>query len=277
MSEMADREVAGSNPEHLMLISPERVLYAGLLGRPRRRTMGGHAIYVSMHGDLRIDIEGRAEQSGGIVYVSPYLVHSVACDSRCVICLVIEPESVPAAAMAQLGHRIAGSAGAAVAARIRSAYQALVATGRRDGFTTAEFDDLVLGEALPARALDRRIGRAIARLNDVSDAAVTADNCAAAANLSQSRFLHLFKDETGVSFRAFRAWKRARHLLHFVNADLNLAHLAQDIGYPDSTHFSHSIRRFYGLQPRAIFSGSRDLAIWRSDPKAVMAGAAGRP
>lgn len=179
--------------------------------------------------------------------------------------------------MAQLGHRIAGSAGAAVAARIRSAYQALVATGRRDGFTTAEFDDLVLGEALPARALDRRIGRAIARLNDVSDAAVTADNCAAAANLSQSRFLHLFKDETGVSFRAFRAWKRARHLLHFVNADLNLAHLAQDIGYPDSTHFSHSIRRFYGLQPRAIFSGSRDLAIWRSDPKAVMAGAAGRP
>ena len=44
----------------------------------------------------------------------------------------------------------------------------------------------------------------------------------------------------------------------------NLAHLAQDIGYPDSTHFSHSIRRFYGLKPRAIFVGSRDLAIYRS-------------
>ena len=71
-----------------------------------------------------------------------------------------------------------------------------------------------------------------------------------------------------MSFRAFRAWKRARHLLHFVNEDINLAHLAQDIGYPDSTHFSHSIRRFYGLKPRAIFSGSRDLAIYRGDPHA---------
>ena len=40
--------------------------------------------------------------------------------------------------------------------------------------------------------------------------------------------------------------------------------IAQDIGYPDSTHFSHSIRRFYGLKPRAIFSGSRDLAIYSS-------------
>ena len=73
-----------------------------------------------------------------------------------------------------------------------------------------------------------------------------------------------FKAETGISFRSFRAWKRARHLLHFANQDINLAPLAQDIGYPDSTHFSHSIRRFYGLKPRAISSGSRDLAIYSS-------------
>jgi AraC-like DNA-binding protein len=79
----------------------------------------------------------------------------------------------------------------------------------------------------------------------------------------------LFKQQTGISFRAFRAWKRARHLLHFANQDLNLAHLAQDIGYPDSTHFSHSIRRFYGLKPRAIFSGSRDLAIYHSGRSAA--------
>jgi AraC-like DNA-binding protein len=93
---------------------------------------------------------------------------------------------------------------------------------------------------------------------------VTANGCAAEVGLSTSRFLHLFKQETGISFRSFRAWKRARHLLNFANQDLNLAHLAQDIGYPDSTHFSHSIRRFYGLKPRAIFSGSRDLMIYRS-------------
>src|SRR5665811_1790490 len=105
-----------------------------------------------------------------------------------------------------------------------------------------------------------------AALNDFSGSKLTAADCAASVSLSPSRFLHLFKEQTGVSFRAFRAWKRARHLLHFVNEDINLAHLAQDIGYPDSTHFSHSIRRFYGLQPRAIFSGSRDLAIYRSDP-----------
>ena len=109
-----------------------------------------------------------------------------------------------------------------------------------------------------------RVVRSIAQMTRFSGEPVTAASCAAQAGLSASRFLHLFKEQTGISFRSFRAWKRARHLLHFANQDLNLAHLAQDIGYPDSTHFSHSIRPFYGLKPRAIFSGSRDLAIYRS-------------
>ena len=130
--------------------------------------------------------------------------------------------------------------------------------------TSAEFDRMCFGEALPRRVLDPRVVRSIAQIEKFCGEPVTAASCAAQAGLSASRFLHLFKQETGISFRSFRAWKRARHLLHFANQDLNLAHLAQDIGYPDSTHFSHSIRRFYGLKPRAIFSGSRDLAIYRS-------------
>ncbi len=69
------------------------------------------------------------------------------------------------------------------------------------------------------------------------------------------------KDETNMNFRTFRAWKRGRNVLHHVNVERNLAHFALDAGYPDSTHFSHSLRRIYGLQPSAIFSGSRRLQI----------------
>lgn len=249
---------------HLMLISPERVFYAGLLGRPRQRTSGGFAIYVSLQGEVSVTQGGRTH-TGEMAVVTPYVAHSVESEHPSVMCLVIEPETVPVKALQALASRLSGASGSAVASRIRGAYEALRITGRRDGFTTCEFDTIFFGEQLDTRPIDARIARAIVRLSDFSGAAVTAADCAASVHLSQSRFLHLFKDQTGISFRAFRAWKRARHLLHFVNEDINLAHLAQDIGYPDSTHFSHSIRRFYGLQPRAIFSGSRDLAIYRSD------------
>lgn len=249
---------------HLMLISPERVFYGGLLGRPRQRTSGGFSIYIALHGNLSLTQERRTTH-GDMAVVRPYVPHSLVSEYPTIIHVMIEPETVPVAALTALEERLHGPEGPAIAARIRGAYEALRITGRRDGFTTTEFDTIFLGEHLDARRIDPRITRAIGRLNNFSGAAVTAADCAATAHLSQSRFLHLFKEQTGVSFRAFRAWKRARHLLHFVNEDINLAHLAQDIGYPDSTHFSHSIRRFYGLKPRAIFLGSRDLAIYRSD------------
>ncbi len=256
-----DRRESG----RLMLISPERVFYAGLLGRPRKRTSGGYNIYTAMRGQLKIT-EGKSEVTGEVVLVSPYSTHSVESEHPSIICLVIEPETIEPAAMDALSVRISGADAPAIARRIRDAYDTLRLGERRGGFTTGDFDQLCFGTNLPNRNIDPRIRRSSAQLNDFSGSKMTAADCAASVSLSPSRFLHLFKEQTGVSFRAFRAWKRARHLLHFVNEDINLAHLAQDIGYPDSTHFSHSIRRFYGLQPRAIFEGSRDLAIYRSDP-----------
>jgi len=255
----------GPDLGRVMLISPQRVFYAGLLGKPRKRCSGGYNVYAAIHGHLRVLIDGRAA-AGEVVLVPPYVPHSVESEHPSIICIVIEPETVAPAAMASLSARICGPGAPDVARYIRSAYENLRLEARRTGFTTPEFDRWFFGEVLADREIDPRIRRAAVRLNDLSGRRMTAIECAAAASLSPSRFLHLFKEQTGISFRAFRAWKRARHLLHYVNEDINLAHLAQDIGYPDSTHFSHSIRRFYGLAPRTIFSGSRQLAIYRSDP-----------
>ncbi|MGZ5873583.1 MAG: helix-turn-helix domain-containing protein [Bradyrhizobium sp.] len=253
----------GRESGHLMLITPERVFYAGLLGRPRQRCSGAFHIYVAIKGGLRLAAEGAVEDYGELALVPPNLRHTIASDHRSVICVLIEPETVCAGAFDLLAKRLSEDPQFFVD-RIRAVYQQLRHWPCGDDIVSATFDIMCFGEALPRRTLDLRVVQAIAQIGGFSGDPVTAASCAAEAELSSSRFLHLFKQETGISFRSFRAWKRARHLLHFANQDLNLAHLAQDIGYPDSTHFSHSIRHFYGLKPRAIFSGSRDLAIYRS-------------
>ena len=255
----------GQKSGHLMLITPERVFYAGLLGRPRERCSGAFNIYVSIEGGLWLTTADGGESYGEMAAVLPNIRHTIASDYRSVLSIVIEPESVRPGVLEDLVNRLSGPEGTAFTDRIRSAYRKLREQEGGNDFSSAEFDILCLGEALPQRVLDPRVARSIVQIGKFSGEPVTAASCATEAGLSPSRFLHLFKEETGISFRSFRAWKRARHLLHFANQDINLAHLAQDIGYPDSTHFSHSIRRFYGLKPRAIFSGSRDLAIYSSD------------
>jgi AraC-like DNA-binding protein len=254
----------GRDSGHLMLITPERVFYAGLLGRPRERRPGAFHIYVAIKGGLWLVTADGREAHGELLTVLPNVRHTIASDYRSAICIVIEPESVRDGAFDEWTRRLSGSERELFVDRSRAAYDQLLQQRCRHDITRAEFDIMCFGEALPQRPLDPRVTKAIAQIGRFSGEPVTAASCAAEAGLSSSRFLHLFKQETGISFRSFRAWKRARHLLNFANQDVNLAHLAQDIGYPDSTHFSHSIRRFYGLKPRAIFSGSRDLAIYRS-------------
>jgi AraC-like DNA-binding protein len=247
---------------HLMLITPERVFYAGLLGRPRERCSGAIHVYVAIEGGLRLAVAGGGESYGELAVVPPDVRHTIESDHRTVICVLIEPETVRAGAFDELAQLLSGAGRPLFAERIRAAYRQLQHQPCGDAIASAAFDLMCFGQSLPRRPLDLRVVRAIAQIGRFCGEPVTAASCADEAGLSSSRFLHLFKQETGISFRSFRAWKRARHLLHFANQDLNLAHLAQDIGYPDSTHFSHSIRRFYGLKPRAIFRGSRDLAIY---------------
>jgi AraC-like DNA-binding protein len=253
---------------HFMLITPQRVFYAGLLGRPRQRCSGGFHVYVALAGSLRLMPDDAEPRSGELLVAPPNQQHTIESDYRSVLVVLIEPESVPLGTLDRFANRLSADR-AGFARRIRVAYEELLQRPLGGEITSAIFDRLCFGDALPQRALDPRIVKAIGLINRFSGEPATAEICAAAVGLSTSRFLHLFKEETDISFRSFRAWKRARHLLNFANQDINLAHLAQDIGYPDSTHFSHSIRRFYGLQPRAIFSGSRDLAIYRSGETAL--------
>ena len=70
---------------HLMLITPERVFYAGLLGRPRQRCSGAFHVYVALTGNLRLTPEGGEQRQGELLVVSPNAQHTIESDYRTVI------------------------------------------------------------------------------------------------------------------------------------------------------------------------------------------------
>ena len=70
-------EDKGRESDHLMLITPERVFYAGLLGRPRKRTPGCSHVYVAVKGSLHLTIDdafATGELAGGTDITSHVLV-----------------------------------------------------------------------------------------------------------------------------------------------------------------------------------------------------------
>jgi AraC-like DNA-binding protein len=187
--------------------------------------------------------------------------HRVQSAKPLVLNLLIESESVDAAQLPAFMQQCGRVDAPDFVNRVRAAYARLLAASGHESFEDFDFDVLFFGRALAPRALDARIARVIERLNADPAQSASAHECALWVHLSFSRFLHLFKDEVGLPFRTFRAWKRARSLLRHVRQSSTLTDIALDTGYPDSTHFSHSIRQVYGLRPSEILAGSRRLAL----------------
>ena len=123
---------------HLMLITPERVFYAGLLGRPRRRCSGAFHVYVALEGGLVLSPDGARETQGELAVVPPYQQHTISSDHRSVICVTVEPESVCAGAVDDLAQRLSGTDRHLFAARIRAAYDHLWRQRCRDTVTSAK-------------------------------------------------------------------------------------------------------------------------------------------
>ncbi len=246
-----------------MWINADRCLYAGLLGAPLQRTLGAYAIYAALNAPIELGIAGDAAQTTALAVVPPYAPHRIACESRSIAVVVIEPETVNRRLLPAFLREGWGAVDEPQAlSRIRAAYDRLRRAGADRDFGAGEFDRQLFGAPLAARELDPRIARVVEAIKRNPHERVAGSRHAASVHLSFSRFMHLFKEDVGVPFRSFRSWKRARSLMQYVTQDTNLARVALEAGYPDSTHFSHSIRQVYGLKPTDIFAGSRKLAVF---------------
>lgn len=251
--------------QRMMWINADRVLYLGLLGEPTVRCFGGFSVYLSLRGTHRICVDGGDWQDSAVSVVPPYVRHRIVSGERMICNLLVEAETVDVAALPPHLRTGRGAVDAPAALqRMREALDALRRADNRRYASTAAFDEAFFGAPLRTRALDARVQAVLDRIKSDPNGHVSAQECAAAAHLSVSRFLHLFKAETGSPFRSFRTWQRARSLLYYVTQSSNLTDIALDAGYPDSTHFSHSIRQVYGLTPKSIFAGSRKLALYAS-------------
>ncbi|HUI70706.1 MAG TPA: AraC family transcriptional regulator, partial [Spirochaetia bacterium] len=79
---------------------------------------------------------------------------------------------------------------------------------------------------------------------------VAASGVAAAAGLSVSRALHLFRKESGVSLSTYIARRRiefAKYLLS--HSDQSIAAIASDCGFFDQSHFSRTFAALEGIPP----------------------------
>lgn len=111
--------------------------------------------------------------------------------------------------------------------------------------------------AAPAPAdlvLDERIRAATRLLLRNPASTVTVKALAAHANISVSRFLHLFRAQTGPTFRRYRLWARMLRAAELPDAGHDLTRIAVESGLSSPSHLSSAFHDTFGLTPSRLLA-----------------------
>jgi AraC-like DNA-binding protein len=106
-----------------------------------------------------------------------------------------------------------------------------------------------------------RIAAALRHMRDEPQRAHRLTALAARAGLSPSRFLHLFKAETGIPLRRYRIWNRMGAAIRASGEGASLTEAAHAAGFASSAHFSSAFRDMFGLMPSDLARALKPGAI----------------
>ena len=218
---------------------PGQALYAGPSLNLAPHSGSVWCFAVGIDGPLTVTTPDGAVQAGDSVLIPPRLTHQLTCLGRGLVSCYLDPTSVRAEACRAKMAAWGGNIGLAHAAEDRLMFTP------PDDQSACRWLDL----AAPAsqRVVDPRIAAAAHRIREDPATAVPSCELAAEAGLSESRFLHLFRDELGTSLRRYRIWVRLVSAGTAIAAGANMTEAAMKAGFASPSHLADRFKTTFGL------------------------------
>ena len=125
-------------------------------------------------------------------------------------------------------------------------------------------DDLIKQEPFASSVLDCRICEALHYMEEYSENIIPLEKMARYVCLSPSRFLKLFKEQTGMTYRRMQLWLKIKKTIHLYSKTQNLTTLSHQAGFSDSAHLSRIFKETFGISPIHILKNSKFIQVYPS-------------
>jgi AraC-like DNA-binding protein len=101
-------------------------------------------------------------------------------------------------------------------------------------------------------SLDHRIQKVVAHIRASSDYNIKFTDLLTLCALSESRLIHLFKKETGITIRKYILWCRVQKALKAMVSGNSIKQSASIAGFTDVAHLSRTFASMFGGSPSSI-------------------------
>ena len=133
---------------------------------------------------------------------------------------------------------------------VQAELSSLTFSSQDEGALATALDKLltqVAGPGQPAEPLDERIAETVQYIDELEQKRVAAGELAEQIALSESRFLHLFKEEMKMTVRKYLLWKRTTDGARLVVEGQSITDAAHFTGFTDSAHFARVFKQMFGV------------------------------
>lgn len=237
---------------------PGQAVYVGPSLRLDAHSGSVACLAIAVDGTFTLRADDSSSPAVRSALIPPRFTHQVVAAADVMAFCYLDPGSVRHDACR---HAMTATEGPIAYRHRREAALAQAASGLTDGETAHAWLDLAAppGKGDAAGPTDLRMRDAITALTALP--APSAADLAALAGLSRSRFLHLFRDHTGTSFRRYRLWLRMLRAAELLPHRPDLTTAAIDAGFASSSHFSDAFHAMFGLRPRHLLGTEINLAL----------------
>ena len=217
----------------------------------------GHAhhsvqLVMALRGTLRIRPElGDEWMDCGAALVRPDAKHEVDARDTGVLIAFVESESELGAALGERLRENITRINARTVARWRTAL------GDVTTLSASQVEGWVRGELLRETKIPelhprvKRVLRFVRKqLGDPES--LSLQNLAKIADLSTSRFVHVFTESVGVSLRPYILWLRLQRASGELMRGVSVTEAAHSAGFSDAAHMTRTFRRMLGTSPSEL-------------------------
>jgi AraC-like DNA-binding protein len=244
-----------------------RFLYAGKSISSHTHSNHALEIGISMDKPFRMkDAEGIWKESHGIMIAPDSNHECMAPAASQIIHIGLEPESMDANKIIKIflnkshfafldGHNVVRFANQFK--QQLTDYNDISSVSRILNNFLGQLMDNTSSWAETEKHMDARIKNVIRLLKESNEDRLSLRELADRAGLSDSRLVHLFKEQVGIPIRRYALWIRLNRAILEIARTRNLTEAAHNAGFADSAHFSRTFLRMFGSSPSEILKNSQ--------------------
>ncbi|WP_225913414.1 helix-turn-helix domain-containing protein [Leptospira yasudae] len=121
--------------------------------------------------------------------------------------------------------------------------------------------DVLRKEGNDRKERDPRIKQALKKISESIPENLPLEELTQSTGLSESRLMHLFKEEVGIPIRKYVQWLRIKTCVLSLAKGNSLTVASHEAGFADQAHMSRTFREMFGLKPSLFLKNSSSVQV----------------